>query len=296
MGRFWPPSQTSCVQAAYGSRGTSQRAGGQGATAKAPSHGHGDAADRQPSRLRARKRSPRLLARTLPGIRVIRADGRSLGRVRRVETKATGTFLRLTGFRFREFPLSAVETVWPAASVLLVAQSETHQRSVSGPRDATRPSWEDETLPWWELLEGDRSSVEDRGWLPALAVPQRTWLRWQHGFITGGLRSASSINSLARKLLTRMRARCKHLYILVQRQAHNGWRETRAMACRMRCWCAAARAAGGNTIARGRVALARLMLRLAVSLAGGRKALFGTMRPLDTGAHDQSGPGDQPEP
>jgi hypothetical protein len=230
------------------------------------------------------------------GFRVIRADGRSLGRVRRVETKATGTFLRLTGFRFREFPLSAVETVWPAASVLLVAQSETHQRSVSGPRDATRPSWEDETLPWWELLEGDRSSVEDRGWLPPLAVPQRTWLRWQHGFISGGLRSASSINSLARKLLTRMRARCKHLYILVHRQAHNGWRETRATACRMRCWCAAARAAGGNTIARGRVALARLMLRLAVSLAGGRKALFGTMRPLDTGAHDQSGPGDQPEP
>jgi hypothetical protein len=191
------------------------------------------------------------------GFRVIRADGRSLGRVRRLETKATGTFLRLTGFRSRVFPLSAIETVWPALSLLLVGQPETHHRSVSGPVDATRPSWVDETVPWWELLEDDRSSVEDTDELPPLAVPQRPWQRWQ------------------------MRGRCKQLSIVVRRQGQKSWELTRAMVDEIPSWLAAARAAGAKTIARGRFALGRLLLRLAVWVAGGRNPLFGTMRPLD---------------
>jgi hypothetical protein len=197
------------------------------------------------------------------GFQVIRADGRSLGRVRRLETKATGTFLRLTGFRSRVFPLSAVETVWPTASLLLVGQPETHQRSVSDPVDATRPSWADETIPWWELLEGDRSSAEHRDW------------------------SALPITSFASKLLTRMRVRYKQLSIVVHRQGQKGWELTGAMVHEIPSWLAAARAAGANTIARGRFALGRLLLRLAVWLAGGRNPLFGTMRPLDALADNE---------
>jgi hypothetical protein len=197
------------------------------------------------------------------GFRVIRADGRSLGRVRRLETKATGTFLRLTGFRSRVFPLSAIETVWPALSLLLVGQPETQQRSVSGPVDATRPSWADETIPWWELLGDDRSSVEDTDELPPLAVSQRPWLRWQ------------------------MRGRCKQLSIVVHRQGQKGWELTRAMVDEIPSWLAAARAAGANTIARGRFALGRLLLRLAVWVAGGRNPLFGTMRPPDALADNE---------
>jgi len=234
------------------------------------------------------------------GFKVIRADGRSLGRVRRLETNATGRFLRLTGFRSRVFPLSAVETVWPALSLLLVGQPETHQRSVSGPVDATRPSWADETLPWWELLGDDRSSVEDTDELPPLAVPQRPWQRWQQRFSPGGPRSASPITSSAGKLLTRMRGRCKQLSIVVHRQGQKSWEWTRAMLDEIPSWLAAARAAGANTIARGRFALGRLLLRLAVWVAGGRNPLFGTMRPLDALAdnepsRDDSGAGSTPK-
>jgi hypothetical protein len=197
------------------------------------------------------------------GFQVIRADGRSLGRVRRLETKATGTFLRLTGFRSRVFPLSAVEAVWPALSLLLIGQPETHQRSASGPVDAIRPSWKEETLPWWELLEDERPSVKDRDSSPPLAVPQRL-----------------------------MRGRCKQLSITVHRQGQKGWELTRAMARDILSWLAAARAIGADTIARGRFALGRLLLRLAVWVAG-RNPLFGTMRPLDALADNESGRDDR---
>jgi hypothetical protein len=52
-------------------------------------------------------------------------------------------------------------------------------------------------------------------------------------------------------------------------------------------WLAAARAAGAKTIARGRFALGRLLLCLAVWVAGGRNPLFGTMRPLDALADNE---------
>ena len=225
------------------------------------------------------------------GFHVIRADGRSLGRVRRLETKATGTFLRLTGFRSRVFPLSAVEAVWPAASMLLIGQPEIHQRSVSGPVDAIRPSWKEETLPWWELFEDDRPSVKDRDLLPPLAVPQRPWLRWQLRFSTGGLRSASPNTSFGSKLLTQMRVRCKQLSIAVHRQGQKGWELTRAMARDILRWLATARAAVADTIARGRFALGRLLLRLAVWVAG--NPLSGTMRPLDALADNEPGRDDR---
>lgn len=66
-----------------------------------------------------------------------------------------GTFLRMTGVRGRALPLSAVDTVWPAESVLLISSEEHVQRSrVAVPQEehSARPGWEDETLPWWELV------------------------------------------------------------------------------------------------------------------------------------------------
>jgi hypothetical protein len=88
------------------------------------------------------------------GFSAVGTDGRPLGRVKRVELNMEGTFLRLTGVRGRTVPLSAVETVWPAASILLISNEECGERS-SVVRDVgqrTRAAWEDETLPWWELV------------------------------------------------------------------------------------------------------------------------------------------------
>jgi len=88
------------------------------------------------------------------GFSAVGPDGRPLGRVKRVELNREGTFLRLGGLRGRTVPLSAVETVWPAASILLISNEECAERS-SVVRDVgkrTRAAWEDETLPWWELV------------------------------------------------------------------------------------------------------------------------------------------------
>jgi hypothetical protein len=88
------------------------------------------------------------------GFSAVGTDGRPLGRVKRVELNMEGTFLRLTGVRGRTVPLSAVDTVWPAESILLISNEECGERS-SVMRDVghrTRPAWEDETLPWWELV------------------------------------------------------------------------------------------------------------------------------------------------
>ena len=56
------------------------------------------------------------------GFSAVRADGSHLGRVERVETQMEGTFLRTpTGLRARTLPLSAIETVWPSASLLVLS-------------------------------------------------------------------------------------------------------------------------------------------------------------------------------
>jgi hypothetical protein len=89
------------------------------------------------------------------GFCAVRSDGRPLGRVKGVEVNMEGTFLRLTGVRGRTVPLSAVDRVWPAESVLLISNEEYVERSrvvVPKERHRARPAWEDETLPWWELV------------------------------------------------------------------------------------------------------------------------------------------------
>jgi hypothetical protein len=66
-----------------------------------------------------------------------------------------GNFLRLAGIRARTIPLASVETVWPGASLLLISDVEVDESSKLSMRSdthRTRPAWEDETLPWWELV------------------------------------------------------------------------------------------------------------------------------------------------
>ena len=88
------------------------------------------------------------------GFSAVGTDGQPLGRVKRVELNMEGAFLRLTGVRGRTVPLSAVETVWPAESILLIANEECGERSsvVRDVGQSNRAAWEDETLPWWELV------------------------------------------------------------------------------------------------------------------------------------------------
>ena len=89
------------------------------------------------------------------GFSAVRSDGRPLGRVKRVENRMDGTFLRLAGVRARTIPLASVETVWPGASLLLISDVEVDESSRFAMRSEvprTRPAWEDETLPWWELV------------------------------------------------------------------------------------------------------------------------------------------------
>jgi len=89
------------------------------------------------------------------GFSAVRSDGRPLGRVKRVENRMDGTFLRLAGVRARTIPLASVETVWPGASLLLISDVEVDEGSRFAMRSQaprTRPAWEDETLPWWELV------------------------------------------------------------------------------------------------------------------------------------------------
>jgi hypothetical protein len=92
------------------------------------------------------------------GFSVVRADGRRLGRVKRVETHMEGILLRLTGLRARTVPLSAVDTVWPGASVLVISDEPIGERSegsVGRAQTDRRPAWTEDNVPWWDLVEDE---------------------------------------------------------------------------------------------------------------------------------------------
>jgi hypothetical protein len=72
------------------------------------------------------------------GFSAVRSDGRALGRVKRVENRIDGTFLRLAGVRARTIPLASVETVWPGASLLLISDGEVDESSSLAWRCAAR--------------------------------------------------------------------------------------------------------------------------------------------------------------
>jgi hypothetical protein len=207
--------------------------------------------------------------RRCEGFQAIGADGRHLGRIRRLETRPEGNFLRLRGLRARVFPLSAVATVWPVASVLLIAEIEAEEGARAGSgdlgvRSGLTPSWEDETLPWWELVQ-DRGLSEE--------IPPRP--RRQAASV---FRAASVAGRLSQKLVVRIGSRSKQVADAAHRGGQSGWDTTHAWLRTIPSRCRAARASGAILLARGRLALARSLLRVAVWVAGDRQRLLGSLR------------------
>jgi hypothetical protein len=208
------------------------------------------------------------------GFKVIRTDGRPLGRVSKIESGPEGAFLRLTGLRSRVIPLSAVDKVWPAASLLGIAGSETYEgarpqrdaavtahgthrfvetggHSFQG-ADGSSARWEEDTIPWWDLEPPANSLRANHSW----AVVRRT-----AGHVRSGSRNRA--RGLARTLRRQGRA--------VQQAAHAALKAIQAR------W-AIARSRGADIAARGRLMVGRLFVRLAFWAAGDRVLLVKEMR------------------
>jgi hypothetical protein len=189
--------------------------------------------------------------------------------VRRLETRPEGNFLRLRGLRSRAFPLSAVATVWPAASILLIADAEAEEGANDANddfrvRSGLTPSWEDETLPWWELVQDRGLSSE----IPAPPMRQAAPV----------FRAASVAGRLSQKLVVGIGSRSKRVVDAAQRRVHGGWEKTHARLRTIPSRFRAARASGAIVLARGRLALGRSLLRVAVWAAGDRQRLLGSLR------------------
>ena len=151
------------------------------------------------------------------GFEAVGSDGRRLGRVRRFETPYGDAFLRLGRLRSRVVPVSAVEVVWPAASLLLIADPDTPEEDV-GTTSTSRPRWEDETLPWWELVQDDDAGGE------ASKTPGRSsllGLRW-----TVMRRYVSNGRGAAREIFRWMSEHAQRLVALLLRRARDGWQVT----------------------------------------------------------------------
>ena len=218
------------------------------------------------------------------GFEAIGTNGRHLGRVSRFATPQGAAFLRLGGRRSRVVPVSAVERVWPAASMLVIADTDVSKqrdgrtpnrhftnRGLRGEKSqnvyegnlaasTSRQPWEDETVPWWELVSEDRLAGETAAPSHFPSVPKLPWSAMQQRAFSGGraLRELSElISDYSRKVVAR-----------VLRGFRRGWRVTCIGLRIVRKRCLAARAFGANLVTRARLRLGRLLLRLAVWTAG----------------------------
>lgn len=92
------------------------------------------------------------------GFRVTRADGRSLGVVKAIGHQDGQAVLRVG--RRLAIPVDMIETVWPSTSVAVVAdRGESAGRLPYIEADHGHARWEDDTLPWWELVEQEDARV-----------------------------------------------------------------------------------------------------------------------------------------
>jgi hypothetical protein len=218
------------------------------------------------------------------GFEAIGTNGRHLGRVSRFATPQGAAFLRVGGRRSRVVPVSAVERVWPAASMLVIAdpdvpkerdgktpdrhftsrglRDERSQNASEGNLAAStsREPWEDETVPWWELVSEDHLAGETATPSHFPSVPKLPWSAMRQRAFSGGraLRELSElISDNSRKLVA-----------LVLRGFRRGWRVTRIGLRTVGKQCLAARAFGANLVTRARLRLGRLLIRLAVWVVG----------------------------
>jgi hypothetical protein len=239
------------------------------------------------------------------GFEAIGTDGRHLGRVRRFETPQGDAFLRLGGLRSRVVPVSAVERVWPRASLLVIADLDTSKNreertasmSVSDPglregaqqrvtsfepssgrasdthlaTSTSRPGWEDETVPWWELVQENRAAGE-------VSEPPRFPSRVESPWTTTR-RCFSGGGRAVRELSRRMSDDSQKLTRLLLRHVWNGWYVTRAGLRAVGKRCVAARAFGADLVRRERSVLGRLIVRLGVWVAGDGGRLGGAGDP-----------------
>jgi hypothetical protein len=199
------------------------------------------------------------------GFSAVRTDGRPLGRVKRVESRMDGTFLRLNGIRARAVPISSVDTVWPGASVLLISDEDVDRgsgKSAWGRAHPERPAWEDETLPWWELfadgLDSSHYSTPPSAGSP-LSVVASARSRIE--------RTANAIARCARRVIGRSRTLTQ---ALIEKAVQSGARALQAT------HSAATRASRGltKTTRRFRRRLARELFKVAVWIAGSRETIL----------------------
>lgn len=218
------------------------------------------------------------------GFEAIGTNGRHLGRVNRFATPQGAAFLRLGGRRSRVVPVSAVERVWPAASMLVIADPDvpmqrsgiTPDRDFTNraPRDAElqnppeanlaarapRQSWEDETVPWWELVSEDRLVGETAAPPHFPSVPKLPWSAMRQ--------RAFSEGRVLRELSELIRDNSGKFVALVLRGFRRGWRVTCNGLRLVDNQLVAARAFGASLVTRARIRLGRLLIRLAFWVAG----------------------------
>jgi hypothetical protein len=223
------------------------------------------------------------------GFEAVGSDGRRLGRVRRFETPHGDAFLRLGRLRSRVVPVSAVEIVWPAASLLLIADPGTPKEDVGTPdpsiwvtdahlaTSTSRPRWEDETLPWWELVK-DRDAGDEASKPPGRSSLLGLRSTVMRPYVSGG-------RGAARDLSRWMSDHAQRLVALLLRRARDGWHVTCVALRFVGKRCVAARAFAANLVRRERLVLGRLLFRLAVWVAGDDGQLGGASaftQPSDT--------------
>ena len=217
------------------------------------------------------------------GFEAIGTNGRHLGRVNPVCNPQGAAFLRLGGRRSRVVPVSAVERVWPAASMLVIADPDvpmqrsgrTPNRDFTNraPRDAelqnppeanlaaraSRQSWEDETVPWWELVSEDRLVGETAAPPHFPSVPKLPWSAMRQRAFSEG--ESSELSEL-------IRDNSRKFVALVLRGFRRGWRVTCNGLRLVDNQLVAARAFGAGLVTRARIRLGRLLIRLAFWVAG----------------------------
>jgi hypothetical protein len=199
------------------------------------------------------------------GFSAVGADGRPLGRVKRVETRMEGTFLRLTGIRAREVPVAAIDTVWPSASMLTISAERDvgSQKAVATEVQSERPAWEDETLPWWELFADGMHSTDPS---TALGAGRRSFP--SVASVRSALeRTAEAVATCIRGVSAQSRSLTKALMVEAVRSSVRASQAARS---------AAARASGGLAKARRRARrqIGRKLFDFAIWIAGSRETIL----------------------
>jgi hypothetical protein len=211
------------------------------------------------------------------GFEAIATNGKRLGPVTRIQTPSGGVFLRLGGRRSRVVPAAAVERVWPGACMLVIAEEdvslERETTAATAPESAGARAaeehgastaatlrWEDDTLPWWDLIPENR--------LVGRAPHQRRFASASTVASGAIRRDVARAETVARKLAGWTRDKSKKLGAQTRAILRTGRNATGTALDVVRRRCRAAYALSVNLVKRARLRLGRLLARLAVWVAG----------------------------